>query len=143
MGGYAVNGPLQLEAFRPLREVCPRALHAVVELVGGGVAADLPRPEAVGGLEVLRFYVLVVDCALPAVLIVVVRVGVRPRHFEDFVLGPRLLVAGAPSLGQIGLVVLEQVAKGHFELLLELFLLRLDQRGFGGPVDEVLRTERG
>lgn len=104
MGGNAVDGSLQLEALGPLREVRPWPLHSVMELVGSRVAADLPRSEAVSSLEVLRFHTLVVDCALAAELVVVVGVGVGPRHFEDFLLGSRLLVAGTSALCEVGFV---------------------------------------
>lgn len=102
-----IDRTLQLEAFRPLREIRSWTLYAVVELISGRAAAHFPRAEAIGSLEVLRFYVLIIDCTLLAVFVIVMRIGVRSLHLEDFLLRPCFLITGPSSLSQIGLVVLK------------------------------------
>lgn len=141
MGGDSVDGALQLEAFGPVLQVRPGSLLAVVELVGGGVAADLPRTEAVGGLQILGLPLLVVGGVLLRVLVLVGGGDGWPHDFEHLVLGSGLLHAGAPPLLEVGLVVVQQVPERHFELLLELRLPALDRCRFNSAVGEVLRAQ--
>jgi hypothetical protein len=119
------------------------SLLAVVELVGGGVAADLPRTEAVGSLQILRLPLLVVGGFLLGVLVLVGGGDGGPHDFEHLVLGTGLLHAGASPFVEIGLVVVQQVAEGHFELFVELCLPVLDGCRFHCAISEVLRVHRG
>ncbi len=126
--GHSENWALELKSLRPLSKVCSWAVLSIMELISGGVATDLARPETVGCLQVLRLNVLVIGSTLLLILIIIVRICIGPGHFENLIFWSGLLDACPSPFSQIGLIRIKQISESYFELLIHLLFLGYDSR---------------
>jgi hypothetical protein len=94
---------------------------SIMEFVSCRVTANFPWPKAVRCFQILRLNVLIIGRAFLLILVIVVRIGIGPWHFEYLVFWAGLLNAGSSPFGKICFICVKQIAKSNFEFLIHFF----------------------
>lgn len=121
-----VEFTLQLESFTPICEICFRALSSTMELIRSWVSTYFSWSETISCFLILWLHGLIVGCAFLIILILIGAGNSWSFNFKNLIFRPGLLVAGTSPFLEVGLIVIQKISEGNFELLIKLCLSGFD-----------------